>query len=1083
MRKLLIVLGFIAIFSCKKENNESITARTQNTEKHLFTQIDSKTSNIHFKNSIQETLAFNFLNYAYIFIGGGVATGDINNDGLIDIYFTSNQHENKLYLNKGNFVFEDITKKANITDTKGWTAGVTMVDINNDGWLDIYVCKSASLKNDALRKNKLYINQKNGTFKEEAERWKLDDNAFSIQAYFFDMDKDGDLDMYLVNHRDDFKNNTKISIEIQKNTSPKTSDKLYRNDGTYFTDISKKAGITNKSWGLSAAIGDFNNDGWPDVYVCNDYLEPDNLYINNKNGTFTDEILTKTKHISFSSMGSDFADFNNDLKPDLAVLDMTPADHIRSKKNMASMSTKNFNAMVQRGYHHQYMANMLQLNNGNGSFSEIAQLAGVSKTDWSWAPLFADFDNDGLKDLYITNGIVKDMGNRDFRIALKNKNKRGEALTLKALEDMIPEEKITNYFFKNNGDLTFKNVSKKWTDGKPSYSNGAAYADLDNDGDLDLIVNNMNDKAFIFKNNSKNNYLKIHLKGTPKNVLAIGTKVYAYSKNKQQVQTLYLSRGYQSSVTNSIHFGFGNETLIDSIKVVWPDNKTAILKNQSTNQTLTIDYKNAKNKTFRSKKSKTFLTTNQLDLKYKHKENTFYDFTEQILLPYSQSHNGPFIEKADVNNDGLEDFFIGGAANQSGTLFIQQKNGGFKQKTNPFSKDKAYEDLGIVFFDYDNDNDLDLYVVSGGSEFKVGSNMFQDRLYQNDGHGNFTKTQNVLPKIVQSGQTVIANDIDNDGDMDLFIGGRLIPNKYPYPPTSYFLINNNGKFTKSNKGLENLGMVTAAVFTDYDNDGDKDLMVVGEWSKIHVLKNTDGQFTSTSIKSLQNSLGIWFSITAHDIDDDGDEDFIIGNLGKNTKFNTEKGKEFHIFCDDFDNNGTYDIVLSNKYKGRLVPSRGRECSSQQVPSIQKKFPTYTFFANATVKDMFGDEKLANALHYKANTLYSVYLENIGDGTFKMTNLPNQAQFSPITAVTFKDINHNGKQEIITIGNLFNTEVETVRYDASIGSILDYTNGNFSVLNASKTGFQTTGDAKDLLILNHHIIVTNNDGKLDVFTLE
>lgn len=1094
MKKILLIsLLFLGLSSCNTEKESKKTSKKDSYEG--FTQLDSDRTGIRFVNNITETIDFNFLNYTYIIIGGGVAVGDINNDGLQDIYFTANQKPNKLYLNKGNFTFEEITETANLLDDDGWTTGVTSIDINNDGWLDFYICKSASLNNSELRRNKLYVNQKNNTFKEEAAKWNINDSGFSIQSYFFDMDKDGDLDMYLVNHRSDFKNNTKISSEIQNSIILEYSDQLYRNDGNHFTNITKEAGLYNKTWGLSASIGDFNNDNWLDIYVANDYLEPDVLYLNNKNGTFTNGILDQFRHISFSSMGSDFADFNNDLLPDLTVMEMTPSDHARSKKNMASMSTSNFKNMVAVGYHHQYMANVLQLNNGNNTFSEIGQIASVSKTDWSWAPLLADFDNDGLKDLFISNGIVKDISNSDFKNRLDEKNQQGESMTINELLGMIPEEKISNYLFQNQGDLTFKNKAKDWGVDEPSFSNGAAYADLDNDGDLDLVVNNMLAKAFIYENNTAKNYLQFKLKGSKKNILALGSKVYVYADDLQQMQELYLSRGYQSAVQAGLHFGLNKLKKVDSVKIVWPDDKVTILKDVKANQVITASHENSQISNIHENPIEALvekIDNASLGIDFKHIENEFDEFAEQVLLPYTQSNKGPFLAKADANADGLEDLFIGGASGQSGALYLQKPEGKFVKQSNiAFEKDKLYEDLGVLFFDADNDTDQDLYIVSGDASFPADSDMYQDRLYLNNGKGKFTKATNALPKINASGHSVVANDIDSDGDLDLFVGGNLIPNKYPYPPKSYFLINENGIFTDKIKevapDLETPGMVSNALFTDYDGDGDDDLMLVGEWSKIQFFNNENGVFSKTNIPSLENSTGIWFGLAENDIDADGDMDYFIGNLSANAKFKVNAKKEFHVFCDDFDTNGTYDVVLSGKYNGNLVPARGKECSTQQMPFVSEKFPTYNEFAEAKLVDIFGEENLANALHYQADILHNIFLENLGTNGFKMVKLPNEAQFSPIHSFNFADIDGDNKNEVIAVGNTFEAEVETQRYDASYGNVLQYNNGTFTSIKTTKSGLSTTGNAKQNLILAdingyNYLLVSNNDGEIDIFKI-
>ena len=1092
MKIILIIFSLLILLftSCSSKNDQPNKVEPHSRKNELlFSLIPSEKTGIKFRNVIKENLYFNFLNFSYIYDGGGVAAGDINNDELVDLYFTSNQQSNKLYLNKGNFEFEDITQKAQVADENGWTTGVTMIDINNDGYLDIYVCKSGSLKDDGLRKNKLFINQKNNTFKEEAHKYNLDDAGYATQSYFFDFDKDDDLDLYLVNHPPDFMNNVTINVEGYKNTNPYSSDQLYRNDGHVFTNITKQAKITNKAWGLSAAIGDFNNDSYPDVYVCNDFLESDFLYINNQNGTFSNKILEKTGHISANSMGSDFADINNDLYPDLIVLDMTPEDHVRSKENMATMSSENFHTIVRSGHHYQYMANMLQLNNQDGQFSEIGQLAGIAKTDWSWAPLVADFDNDGLKDVFITNGILRELNNQDFRTQFKRNIQNRVKVSLDEAINMMPSARLENYIFKNNGDLTFSNTIDDWGLTLQTYSNGAAYADLNNDGNLDLIINNIEDEASIYKNNAKNNYIQIQLEGSTDNPLAIGTKVTVFADNSTQYQELYLSRGYQSSVSTVLNFGLKSAKNVSKIEIVWPDGKVASYKDIAINTKHTFNIVDAKTPTktnIARNRLFTKVSGKQLGIHYAHKENIFKDFRMQVLLPYSQSHNGPFMSSADVNNDGLDDFYVGGAANQSGALYIQLKDGSFQLQKGPWKAHKSQEDLGVLFFDVDNDGDQDLYVVSGGSEFPEGSKQFQDRLYINTGNGRFQKSSSQLPNITSSGQIIKANDIDNDGDLDLFVGGRIIPDKYPYPPKSYLLINNKGVFEDITASLapdlEYAGMITDAEFADSDGDGDQDLIIVGEWMAVQIFENNNGKFTKATNNGLDNTTGIWFSLAANDIDRDGDLDFFAGNIGLNTKFKTSGKKAFHIYCDDFDNNGTYDIILTSTYHGIQVPVRGKECTTQQMPFIQRKFPTFQSFAHASINDILGQQNLNKALHYQAQTLTSVFIENLGKGKFKVMPLPNEAQFAPITDFNFTDFNDS--THILAVGNLYHTEVETIRQDASFGTVLKYTNQTFKAVPNNISGFITKGDAKSMIGIKgknvEYIFVANNNSTLNIF---
>lgn len=1094
MKKLLLLfIIFLNFIACSKTT--SAESSEQMVSKSLFEKIPSGKTSIHFKNTVEENNYFNFLNYPYIYNGGGVALGDINRDGLIDIYFTSNQNSNKLYLNQGDFSFKDITKTANVGDhVEGWTTGVTMIDINNDGYLDIYVCKSGLFNDQDLRKNKLFINQKNQTFTEEADKYGLADPGFSTQAYFFDMDKDGDLDMYLVNHRPDFQNNTRIDLEFQKMIYRDASDQLYRNDGSVFTNITKKAGLENKAWGLSASIGDFNKDGWPDVYVANDFLEADFLYINNQNGTFSDQLQDKFNHISSNSMGSDYADINNDFQADLLVLDMTPQDHIRSKSNMPSMSTENFNRIVNAGYHFQYMQNTLQLNTRHGSFSEISLLSGLAKTDWSWAPLFADFDNDGWKDVIITNGILNELNNQDFRNNIKNKISKKEKMDLSEAVNMMPSERLNNYIFKNNGDLTFKNMVNEWGLEDKTYSNGVAYGDLDNDGDLDLVINNMEDEAGIYQNNASQNFIQFELKGPDNNTTAIGTKIILFAQEQQQMQELYMARGFQSSVENKLTFGVGSGEMIDSVQILWPDNRMTALKNIRVNTLIEADHKNSMPQLLKAEKLKQFfekIESTNLGVNYKHIENAFDDFQKQILLPHSQSKNGPFIAVSDVNQDGLEDFFVGGALGQPGELFLQNKHNNFiKQNTQVFDKDKSFEDLGVLFFDVDQDEDQDLYVVSGGAENPEGSSLYQDRLYLNDGNGVFKKSDDALPKIRTSGQVVRACDVDKDGDLDLFVGGRTVPDKYPFSPKSTLLINEKGVFKDQTKTLakafDDMGLITDAVFTDFDKDGDMDLFAVGEWTKIQVFENTDGAFVKKELPDLENTAGLWFSISQNDMDHDGDMDYFVGNLGLNSKFKTKPERPFQIFCDDFDKNGTYDVILTNEYKGNLVPLRGKECTSQQIPSINQKFKTFDEFAKADLNSIFGEQNLSNALHLSADFFYSIYLENKGNGQFDIIKLPNAVQISPILGFEFIDLNHDGIDEVISVGNMYNTEVETVRYDASYGHVMSLKGQKFETLSYEQTGFRVQGDAKDIKTISNannikQLLVTKNDDQIEIFT--
>ncbi|WP_136480337.1 VCBS repeat-containing protein [Cognatitamlana onchidii] len=1038
---LVIPLTFCFFFNCTKAKESPLDKGT------LFSLVHAEQSNITFSNNIKEDLYFNFLNYAYIYNGGGVAVGDVNNDGLDDLYFTSNQQSNALYINEGGFKFKDITSRAGVEDQGGWTTGVTMVDLNNDGWLDIYVCKSGSLKSHEQRKNKLFVNQKNGTFKEDAARFGLDHFGFSVQAYFFDFDTDGDLDMYLVNHRSDFQNNTVINPAIQAQKEPYHSDQLFRNDNGYFKNITKVAGIENKAWGLSASIGDFNNDGLPDIFVANDFLEPDFLYINQGNGTFKDEALKHFNHISANSMGSDFADINNDLKSDLVVLDMLAEDHIRSKENMASMSTSNFNLLVEQGYHHQYMSNMLQLNNGDGSFSEIGQLAGIAKTDWSWAPLIADFNNDGFKDIFVTNGIEHDLSNQDFRNQMRTNIRNRKKVSLEEAIGMMPSEKLSNYIFGNTGALGFVNQTVNWGLNRKVNSCGAVYADLDNDGDLDLITNNQSDVASIYQNNTHGNHLSITLNGPKTNTFGIGCKVILYTNGSGQSKTAYASRGFQSAISSKLHFGLGNQEAIDSLQIIWPDKKSQTILKPAINTRLVISHANSKpDMTIDPKRASLFETVSaeSLGINIKQKENNFDDFKLQLLLPQKQSEKSSAIAIGDINNDGLDDLFIGNARGATAGLFTQDQAGMFHATNiSLFESHKDFEDTDAALVDIDNDGDLDLYVTSGGYEVPIENNLLQDRLYKNDGTGKFSLTK--LPKRFMNTKKVVFADWDQDGDQDAFVAGGVIHGKYPLANPSLLLENKNGQFkdVSQEKGLDQqeLIMPNDAIFTDFDNDGDLDLLIVGEWMQIVCYENDNNAFKIKQFPELQSFSGWCQTIQEFDYNHDGFKDYLIGNWGHNNKFHPSNKKPLHIYADYLDNNESFDVVLSKVSKtGDLLPVRGKECSSQQTPFINKKLKTYQAFANSTLPEIYGSKALDKASHYQATNFSSILLKNINGVSFEIQELPIEAQFSPTLSFITHDFNADGFQDVFGVGNIYEAEVETIRYDASKGYVLLNRNG-------------------------------------------
>ncbi len=1090
-KKLPFVVFYLLLAACSNETKPS----KQNTYKTLFTKLSAEKTGINFENKVVESEDFHPFNYPYIYNGGGVAIGDVNNDGLDDLYFTSNQNSNKLYLNRGDLKFEDITEKAGVKDENGWTTGVSMIDINNDGWLDIYVCKSASRNNGRLRKNLLFVNQQDGTFLEQAARWGIDDDGFSVQSYFFDYDKDGDVDLFLINHRDDFFNSIDLdALLADEDFYPQTSDHLYRNDGNHFTDMTLESGIINKEFSLSASIGDFNNDGWLDIFVANDFITPDKLYINNTNGTFSNQINTRLKHTSYSSMGSDIADINNDFLPDLMVLDMSAEDHERGKQNMPSMDTNGFLKTALSGYHYAYMSNTLNLNNGNGFYSDIASFAGVSKTDWSWAPLLADFDQDGYKDVFVSNGIKRELGNQDFGNLIHNSGKFnvGE-MPIKNILDELPSSKLENYIFKNNGNLSFVNSIEEWGFNDAVNTNGAAYGDLDNDGDLDLVLNNMDDNAIVYRNNATSNFLSVKLKGPSNNVLSLGATVNVYLDSTKQQQQLFLSRGFQSSVSPTLVFGLGAADKIDRIEIIWGDGKVFTDEDIEPNEFLSIAYADADAASIAQdhKLPTDFKRINpkNLGLDYGHLENYNNDFDRQVLLPQKQSQKGPAFAAKDINNDGLEDWFIGGAKNQSGIIYLQQTSGLFKQSDQAaLNRDSKYEDNGALFFDADGDGDQDLYVASGGYERNEDDLLLQDRLYLNDGKGNFKKAIDRLPKMITNSKAVVDYDYDNDGDSDLFVGGHVVPGKYPLGARSYILENNGGKFTNVTAiiapDFANLGIINDLVISDYDQDGTKELMVVGEWMPITIFEYTDASFKQIDVPSLQETSGWWNTISEIDFDNDGDLDYFVGNLGGNNKFHPSTEKPLYIFGNNFDGNDTYDMVLSKNYQGNLVPVRGKECSTDQNPFVSQKIKTFKEFASSSLEDIYGTDELAQSYKKEVYEFESVYLENIGNGNFNVKHLPAMAQLGPTLSFEFVDVNKDGLLDVIGAGGIYEAEVETVRYDANVGYIL---------LNDSKNGFKPYKDAGFYIGSNArrlhnfivkeqtYVVVINNDSPISLFS--
>ena len=1107
MNRIFIGLLLLAlVFSCKKPSAEKETGAAvhheQKEEAPLFTILNPLQTGIRFVNQLTETATMNGLYYEYYYNGAGLSVADINNDGLQDIFFISNLRENKLYLNEGNLKFKDITAASGLTGSKGYCTGVVHVDINNDGLMDYYISKSGKYDDPSKLKNELWINQGTNAegfpfFKEAAAQYGLDIAMCSTQAAFFDYDRDGDLDMFLINHHTTPFNYAEID-KLMQQKAPLTGDRLFQNTGKRFVDVSEKAGITNNSrltYGLGLSIGDVNNDGWPDIYVANDYEGKDFLYLNNGNGTFSDVANLATGHTSFYSMGTDMGDINNDGWLDVMTLDMMAEDNYTMKTSMSAMNTEKFASVVEKGLHYQYMYNALQLNNGvpkaQGKipvFSDVAQLAGVAGTDWSWGPLFFDMDNDGFRDIFVSNGIKKDFRNNDFHKRQKARTdtfelKKYDEFILSVLEE-IPARKKENYFFRNNGNLSFTKKNGTWLIDIPSSSNGAAYADLDNDGDLDLVVNNADDASLIYKNNaieqSRGNYLKVKFNGPAANIAGIGTRVQLhYSDNKTQLAEHYFTRGFQSAVGRGLHFGLGKAQKITSVHITWPDGKSQELKNVAANQEITVKYSDAKKQDNNLPKGKKaiFHPVDERGMKidWKHKENDFDDFKRETLLPHKMSRLGPALEVADINGDGRDDFFVGGAKGQPAALFLQSPEGCFSPvQAGIFKLHAPYEDVAATFFDADNDGDPDLYVVSGGNENPEGADLYQDRFYENQ-EGVFNYRKNALPRFNASGGCLKAFDYDNDGDLDLLVGGRQTPGKYPQPTSSCLLRNDSdGKrilFTDVTATvfpqLEKIGMVTSVLPVDFDKDGRQDIILTGEWMPIRLFQNVGsgkkGKFTEVSeAYGFKNTIGWWNTIKAADFDRDGDMDLIAGNLGLNYKYKATAEKPFQIYGADFDGNGTSDIVLGYYEGEKLFPLRGRQCSSNQMPFIKKKFPTYDAFGRASLEEVYGKNKLENALKYKARTFATIWFENTGNGHFKPHVLDNLAQITSVNDILIQDFTGDGLMDLLLAGNLYNAEVETPRNDAGYGLLMAGNGeGHFTALPLHKSGLYVPGEVRQI----------------------